>query len=289
MPRRAHTQNPADIVLRPRLREHVQFSDLSERLVLKIASATHYTARAHFGSWHRRMGAPDFESLAGVFTPLVHVDIEVATARLAPAAILDVRGETFLARVLDDQGATRHLAREGRYLLTRTTDGAMVARVRLVNFFTRYDPDPEKRRITTLPEHLGLGTSPSRLIEVPTVDQLTPRDRSPDMSDAGERFWHYGQTDPNRHINSMDYLCVLEEHVASHLARAGHDVARLFTRRARLAYRKPCFSGEGYRRLAWFCGEAPLIIGTAVAKSSDASTALPAVAAELTLAQHDEN
>ena len=74
---------------------------------------------------------------------------------------------------------------------------------------------------------------------------------------------------------------------AASLSAAGHDVAGMVTRRARLVYRKPCFSGEGYRRIAWFCGEAPLVIGTAVAKSSDASTSLPAVAAELTLAQHE--
>jgi hypothetical protein len=67
----------------------------------------------------------------------------------------------------------------------------------------------------------------------------------------------------------------------------GHDLRRLFFSRARIVYRKPCFRGEGYRREAWFQGEAPLAVAGAFRKADDPPEARPAVAVELTLAQHE--
>ena len=69
--------------------------------------------------------------------------------------------------------------REGRHRL-ETLDGRLVARARLVNVFTRYDTDPARRRVTTFPSEMGLGT-PSRISEFPSVDALLPAGRRADF------------------------------------------------------------------------------------------------------------
>ena len=282
--------NPADIVLRPRLRESINFSDLTERRALKVAAVLHYIARAHFGAWHRRIPGPDFSQPTGVFTPLFFVDVETTDAVLNPMQPLRVRGETFLAKTLDDAGDIDHLVREGRHqLLTLDPAGveAVVARARLMNVFTRYDPDPSRRRVTALPEWMQLGAAPSRVTELPTLESLLAPDRVPDFAEATIRAWHYGQTDSNRHVNGMEYLRMMECYIADELRGAGQDLRRLYFQRARIVYRKPCFRGEGYRRAAWFRGEAPLVITGAFYKDGDRPGAKPAVAIELTLGQHD--
>ena len=50
-------RNPADLVLRARYREAIHFPDLTERLALRLSSIVRYTARAHFGLWHRKVRA----------------------------------------------------------------------------------------------------------------------------------------------------------------------------------------------------------------------------------------
>jgi hypothetical protein len=92
MPARA--ANPADRVLRARVREPIRFVDLTERLALKLSAVPDYTARAHFGVWNRHTGGADFESLSGVFTPLVYVEVETTDLRLQPSGSLGVRGES---------------------------------------------------------------------------------------------------------------------------------------------------------------------------------------------------
>jgi hypothetical protein len=276
-------RNPADLVVRARLREEIHFPDLTERLALKLSAVLDYTARAHFGSWHKRLGGPDFSDPSGVFTPLVHVDVEVTDVPVNPRSAFHVQGETFLARTVDTGGATDHLVREGRHVV-RDASNNVVARVRLLNVFTRYDADPVRRRVTELPPALGLGTAPSRITELPDIGSLIPADRRPDFAEDALHVWHYGQTDANRHVNSMEYLRSMELYVAHVLHGAGHDLKRLYFTRARIVYRKPCFRGEGYRRLAWFRGEAPLVIAGAIVKDGDSR---PATAVELTLGQHE--
>ncbi|HEY8516726.1 MAG TPA: hypothetical protein VIS07_14555 [Candidatus Binatia bacterium] len=279
--------NPADLVLTARLREPVRFTDLSERMALKLSALSGYLSRAHFDSWHRRIGAPDFANFTGLFTPLYQVDLEVTDIALEPRAMLVVRGHSHLARSLDANGETRHVAREGVYTVSRE-DGALVGRARFVNVFTRYDEDPAKRRVTELPSELGLGRTPSRVIDLLTVDKLVPASRPADFAEEEPRVWHYTQTDPNRHVNGMEYLRSMEDFVSCALAARGHDLRKLFPARARLVYRKPCFRGETYRRRAWFRGEAPLVLAGAFSKGDDAPDARPAVAVELTLGSHDE-
>ena len=279
-------RNPADIVLRARYRQTVLFPDLTERLALRLSSIVTYTARAHFALWHRKMGGADFTNPTGVFTPLVVVELDAVDGPVEPWKPFLVRGETYLAKVLDPQGDVRYLVREGRHTVLDPA-GTMVARARLVNAFTRYDPDPARRRVTTLPPELGLGPGPSRITELLDLDALAPAGRRPDFVEQGDRVWHYGQTDANRHVNGMEYLRSMEMFVADALHAAGHDLRRLFFSRARIVYRKPCFRGEGYRREAWFRGEAPLVVSGVFRKAGDPPDSRPAVAVELTLGQHE--
>ncbi len=285
MPRKP--ANPADLVLRARLREAVHFPDLTERMALRLSAIPRYTARAHFGLWHRKLGSPDFRKLDGVFTPLVALELEVTDVRIDPQHPLRVHGETHLARTVDAGGRTRHLVREGRHTVFDAR-GTLVGRATLTNVFTRYDPDPAKRRVTTLPPSLGIGETPSRVTTLPEVETLAPRGRPPDFVEAGNRVWHYGQTDANRHVNGVEYLRVMETFIADVLHGHGQDLRRGYFARARIVYRKPCFRGETYRREAWLRGEAPLTVAGVFRKPGDPPDAPPAVAVELTLALHDD-
>jgi hypothetical protein len=284
--RRSARTNPADFVLTARLHEAVRFTDLSERLALKLSALPGYVSRAHFDSWHRRLGAPDFNDFTGVFTPLVFVDLEVTDTPLATRGSFRVRGHNHLGKSLDAQGGIRHLVREGIYAVA-TREGEPVGRARFVNVFTRYDADPARRRVTELPAAMGLGPAPSRLIDLPGMEDVLPdTGRQPDFRETERRTWHYSQTDANRHVNGMEYLRSMEDFVSCALAARGHDLRTLFPARARILYRKPCFRGEGYRRVAWFRGEAPLVVAGAFAKADDPPDGPPAVAIELTIGTH---
>jgi hypothetical protein len=278
-------KNPADLVVRARLKERVHFPDLSERLALKLSSVVHYCARAHFGVWHKKIGSPDFRRFEGVFTPLVYVEIEATDIPIDPMLPLRVHGESFLARTVDASGATRHLVREGRHALL-DAKGNLVGSARLMNVFTRYDSDPARRRVTELPALLGIGKTPSRVTELPDIDTLLPADRPADFSDSVPGYWHYGQTDANRHVNGIEYVRVMEEFVAQALGGRDHDLKSLYATRARIVYRKPCFRGEGYRRRGWLLGETTPVVTGVFDRQDDPPGGRPAVAVELTLAQH---
>jgi hypothetical protein len=280
--------NPADRLVRTRVRESVGFQSLTENRSIRLASVSEYTGRSHFEPWRRILaGTHDFANMAGIFTPLVYVEVETTDAACEPGARVEVRGESYLGQSLDDSGAVRHLVREGRHTV-RDLGGSTLARARMMNVFTRYDPDPRRRRVTELPPELGLGPSPSRTLEVPGIENLLDLSRRPDFAESQVHVWHYGQTDPNRHVTGMAYLRMMEEYVADLLHDSGHDLKRLFACRARIVYRKPCFRGEAYQRAVWFRSEAPLVLGGAFFKAGDSAGNLPAAAVEITLLQHGE-
>lgn len=283
---RRTSANPADRIVRTRLRETVSFPDLTERRAIRLAAVTHYTARSHFAPWHKIIGRPDFAGRSGIFTPLVYTEIESADVA-CEAGVFEVRGESYLAKTLASDGSIRHLVREGHHTV-HDQSGTVVARARLVNAFTRYDPDPARRRVTELPPALGLGPGPSRVTDVPGIDALVPRGRAPEFSESTQHVWHYGQTDPNRHVNGMAYLRVMESYAADVLYARGHDLTRLYAARARIVFRKPCFRGDGYRRVAWFRSEAPLALTGAFIAADQKDDAQPAVAVELIYLQHPD-
>ena len=276
----------ADRVIKSRFREPLHFQDLTERMTIRLSAVSNYTGRSHFAPWHKILGSiHDHTETGGIFTPLVYVEYETADVPCDALDRIGVTGESWLAKSLDDTGAVRNIAREGRHSL-RDDKGTSLGSSRMVNVFTRYDPDPARRRVTELPAELGLGALPSRVIEIPAVDSMADFTRKPDFADSESHVWHYGQTDPNRHVNGTAYLRTMEEFLADSLHRAGHDLARLYFARARIIYRKPCFRGEGYRRAAWFRSEAPLMLTGAFFKESDPAGASPSTALELTLLQH---
>lgn len=280
------SSNPADRVVRTRMRETVAFQSLTENRSLKLASVSEYTGRSHFGPWQRILaGMHDFEKMAGIFTPLVYVELETRDVICDSAAKVIIRGESFLGKSLDGAGAVRHLVREGRHAVL-DAGGTPLASARMLNVFTRYDPDPSRRRVTELPAGLGIGAQPTRIIELPGVETIIDLARKPDFIEARPHVWHYGQTDPNRHVNGTAYLRAMEEHVADLLYGSGHDLKRLFAARARIVYRKPSFRGEPYRRAVWFRSEAPLALAGAFFNAGASPSELPSVAVELTFQQH---
>lgn len=278
--------NPADRIVRTRMREPVIFQGLTENRSIKLSAVSEYTGRSHFAPWHKILaGLHNFEQMSGIFTPLVYVELETTDLPCDPMQRVTVRGESFLAKALDDSGAVRNLVREGDHIVLDAT-GKQLAKARMLNVFTRYDPDPARRRVTELPPELGLGSQPTRIVEVPTIETIVELARKPDFIESETHVWHYGQTDPNRHINGTAYLRAMEEHIADLLHKSGHDLKRLFAARARIVYRKPSFRGEAYRRAVWFRSEAPLALVGAFFNPSDSPQAIPAVAIELTFLQH---
>jgi hypothetical protein len=275
----------ADRIVRSRFREPVHFQDLTERMTIRLSAVSAYTGRSHFAPWTRILASVhDHSNLGGIFAPLVYVEYETADVPCEASERIEVTGKSWLARNVDASGDTRNIAREGRHTL-RNGEGTFLGSSRMVNVFTRYDPDPARRRVTELPADLGLGAHPSREISIPVVESMADFACQPDFADSESHVWHYGHTDPNRHVNGTAYLRAMEEFLADSLKRAGHDLARLYFARTRVVYRKPCFRGEGYRRAAWFRSEAPLTLTGAFIKEGD-PTGSPTTAVELTLLQH---
>ncbi len=266
----------------------VEFSDLSERQAVKLASMVRYVSRAHFKTWEGMRRLPDFNSLKGIFTPLVCMEIEATDVKVAPGESLLARSQSNFGKVLDATGAVRNITRDGTHQVFRE-DGEKVGQVRFVNVFTRYDKDPAKRKITEIPAELGMDSLPSRVTELPRVETLLPLERMPDFPEGERGVWYYNQTDPNHHVNSLAYLHVLQDYVATRLHQTGQPMDRLWACKARLVFRKPCFRGEEFRRLAWQTSTEPLVIGAGIAKTSDPEGHLPANAVELTLALHDND
>jgi hypothetical protein len=276
----------ADRVIRSHFRESVHFQDLTERMAIRLSAVSTYAGRSHFEPWGKILASVhDHANQGGIFTPLVYAEYETADAPCEPGMKIEVRGESWLAKTVDETGAIRHIAREGRHTLYGQ-DGRIIGAARMVNVFTRYDPDPARRRVTELPEELGLGPLPSRVTEIPAVESIIEGGRRADFADSESHVWHYGHTDPNRHVNGMAYLRAMEEFVADSMARAGQELGRLYFARARIVYRKPCFRGEGYRRMGWYRSEAPLTIAGAFRKEGDPAGASPATAIELVMQQH---
>ena len=278
---------PADRVFAAESSDRVDFSDLSERQSVKLGAMTRYVARSHFQTWEQLRKMPDFDSLSGIFTPLVSLEVEATDAKVRPGEILTARGESAFGKVLDPSGEVRQIARDGMHELFRE-DGESLGAVRFVNVFTRYDKDPARRKVLEIPEELGVGSLPERVTDLATVEDLIDSSRSPDFSDSRGGVWQYEHTDPNRHVNSLAYLRVLQEFMLTELFHAGTASDRLWVRGARVVFRKPCFRGEGYRRSVWQSRDNPLVFGAAIFKAGDPDGHPPAAAACFTLATHDD-
>ena len=277
---------PADRIFTAETSARVDFSDLSERQSVKLGAMTRYVARSHFQTWEQLQRMPDFDSLTGIFTPLVCLEVEATDAKVRPGEILTARGSSAFGKVLDGAGNVRRITRDGLHELFGEDDQRLGS-VRFVNVFTRYDKDPAKRKVLEIPAELGIGPLPTRETDLPAAEDLIDSERLPDFTESSGGVWHYEQTDPNRHVNSLAYLHVLQEYALTELFHAGAPMESLWIERACLVFRKPCFRGEGYRRSVWQRGSNPEVLGAAVFKAGDPSGHPPAATAALTLAHHE--
>jgi hypothetical protein len=138
-------------------------------------------------------------------------------------------------------------------LFAPTADGRRVrlGGTRKQSIFTRPDPDPARRKVTTLHPSFGLGDVPRRVLSSATPASLTAVPESftrlEPLAAGPAHVWSYQQTDPNRHVHAMEYLRVVEAFVTDELGRRGRFPADYLIERARLLFRRPCFSGDWYR------------------------------------------
>ena len=150
------------------------FPDLTERLALRLSSIPTYTARAHFGAWHKKMGAPDLADPSAIFTPLVVVELEVTDVPVTPFQPFLVRGETYLAKTVDGDGAVRQLVREGRQRCTPRR--ALVAQPTSATSSPATIPIPRAAASPVAASMAG-GHAPSRVTSLLDMDALVPADR----------------------------------------------------------------------------------------------------------------
>src|SRR5262249_3322649 len=197
-----------------------------ERQSIRLSAISHYAGRSHFEPWGKITGGlHDHSNPNGVFTPLVYVELETTDVPCDPHGRVEVRGESRLARTEDATGAIRQLIRQGRHTIL-DSHGTMLGRALMVNVFTRYHVEPGSRRVTELPPELGLGTVPSRITELVEMDSMIDLSREPDFAETQVHVWHYGDTDPNRHVNGGTYVRTMDAYIADVLHHAGHDLRR---------------------------------------------------------------
>jgi hypothetical protein len=255
------TPRTADTVFTATFREPQYFEDLTERCALKLTSMLRATGRPHYTLWEQAVGGAHFKERTGQFAPIYYMDIEVTDAPIVTREPLAIDVEIRLGKHLRGGGEVELLLSEGRTRVSSPgTDGRPVAVGRTLkqSVFTHPDADPARRRVTRLHPSLGLGEVPEREIRpVTEADLLGPPpgyrrrgDADPSFADADWHTWSYQQTDPNRHVHAMDYVRVLESFAGDHLARLGRSPREWVVHRVRILFRRPCFTGEGYRRTA---------------------------------------
>jgi hypothetical protein len=247
----------ADTEFRGTFHEPPYFEDLSERAAVKLTSMLRLTGRPHYTLWSREIGGPHFKERTGQFFPIYYLDVQVTDVPVETRDPVRIDVRIHLGKHLTAEGAVERIISEAWTELTSmAVDGR---RLRLGGthkqaVFTRPDPDPEKRRVVVLHPSLGLGDLPTREIRpFGPEDILSP----PEGYVGGETFadtephaWSYQQTDPNGHVHAMEYVRVTEAFAADHLARQEVAPRAYFFARARIVFRRPCFTGEWYRRTA---------------------------------------
>lgn len=246
----------ADTVFHRSFEAPYAFDDVCERGSLKLTSILRVTAPRHFDLWTSEIGGPDFFQRTGLFIPIVALDIFVADLPIRLGAPLEIDITIRLGAQLDGSGQVRRLLSESTGEVhaphAQTGERVLVARNLKHNALSRNDPDPARRRVTELPESMNLGRVPTRLVEFATIADLAsaPSDfsRMADFTDQVPHVWSYEQTDMNQHIHAMEYVRMMELFAVDQLAELGRNPREYAFRRARIAFRKPCFTGERYLR-----------------------------------------
>ena len=245
----------ADTEFVGRFREPPYFEDLSERSAVKLSSMLRLTGRPHYTLWAQEIGGAHFKERTGQFFPIYYLDVEVTDVPIESREPVDVDVRIRLGKHLDAAGRVERLISEAWTEVSGSAADGRRLRIGGTHkqaIFTRPDAPPGERRVVVLHPSLGLGDLPERIIRPFTVDDVMA---PPAGGGAGEEFedceahvWSYQQTDPNGHVHAMDYVRVMEAFATDELARRGQSPRdRAFTR-ARVLFRRPCFTGQWYRR-----------------------------------------
>lgn len=247
----------ADTVFRDRFLEPPYFEDLSERAAVKLTSMLRLTGRPHYTLWAREIGGPHFKERTGQFFPIYYLDVSVTDVPIETREPVTVDVTIRLGKQLLPNGAVDRLVSEAwTEVNSVAADGrpVLVGRSHKQSVFTRPDPNPARRRVTELHPSLGLGRLPERDVRLFTVDDLraAPASHGPGepLEDAEPHVWSYQQSDPNQHVHAMEYVRVMETFAADALARRSRAATTYHFARARVLFRRPCFTGEWYRRTA---------------------------------------
>ena len=215
------------------------------------------TGRPHYTLWANEIGGPHFKERTGQFFPIYYLDAEVTDVPVESRDALRVDVRIQLGKHLAPEGSVDRLISEAWTELTSAAADGRVLRHGTTHkqaVFTRPDPDPEKRKVRVLHPSLGLGDVPTREIRPMTLADVAeppPGWRAAEtVADVEPHVWSYQQTDPNGHVHAMDYVRVMEFFAADALARRGMTPRDYYFARARVVFRRPCFTGEWYRRIA---------------------------------------
>jgi hypothetical protein len=272
----------ADTEFRGTFLEPPYFEDLSERAAVKLTSMLRLTGRPHYTLWANEIGGVHFKERTGQFFPIYYLDIDVTDVPVETREPLQVDVRIRLGKHLAADGSVERLISEAWTEVT--SPGAHGGRLRLGGthkqaVFTRPDPDPEKRKVRVLHPSLGLGDLPRRMIRPFSAEDVStpsPGWTAGDaLTDRQARVWSYQQTDPNGHVHAMEYVRVMEAFAADELARRGLSPRTYHFARARVLFRRPCFTGEWYRRTAGcFSGPdgAEIVVGAIHALRSEDGT-----------------
>lgn len=251
------TERSADAEFRGRFLEPPYFEDLSERGAVKLTSLLRLTGRPHYTLWAQEIGSPHFKERTGQFIPIYYLDLEVTDVPIETRDAVEIEVRIRLGKHRRSDGSVERLISEAWCEVFAPRAGGR--RVRLGGthkqaVFTRPDPDPARRRVIVLHPSLGLGELPNRDIRPYGPDDLkAPPDGFSlcgQLADRDAHVWSYQQTDPNQHIHAMEYVRVMEAFAADELARGGRSARDYHFARGRVLFRRPCFTGEWYRRSA---------------------------------------
>lgn len=193
----------------------------------------------------------------GIVPILSRFILEGYAGPISASAPIDAQGTYQLARSSDgrfvlDMWADLRAAVGRTYGKTdRDGERILAGRVLAEHVLTRPFGPPDQRRVTSL-DFPGAPTDlPTReaspaydaIASVPEGARPLEPARSPDVVPVVFGLVH---TDSNMHVNSLVYLRLFEEAALRRFATLGRGTS-LLGRTMDIAYRKPCFAGQGMR------------------------------------------
>ncbi len=197
----------------------------------------------------------------GILAILTRIEISVGAGPVPVTDPLRVTGGYRFGHELDEGGRPRRILLElsarlhGRAGRTHgpppPTHGRCieVGRVRAEHVFTRPFAPPGQRRVSRLPERPGVEPVPGEPMRwrPPEASGALPsggRPLEPEWRlDEAPEVFGLGDTDSNRHVNSLVYPRRFEQAALRRLHALGHRAA-LRPLALEVAYRKPTFAGE---------------------------------------------